>query len=479
MLSMNNASASSITIDGRVSIGRMRLTLLLVFAVAVFMLCAPGQAHASNPGSYDIGNDNVTCNSSSGTYTIYGSTTTHYVTVSGGSAESPIHIMLDNANINLRHSDNDKSAERSAIQIDKGSWVTIDVEGSNYLQGGNDTGWGDNDGYAGIGVHAGANLTLIGDGSLEAHGGGNDTLQQGAAGIGGDSNGASHGDRNVGAITIMGNVSVTAYGAYHAAGIGGGDDGSEANGTITIMRTPHVTATGGDGAAGIGSGDDGNGGSVYIDMDAAGTVVAQGGKNAAGIGVGDDDQDFFIHIGGAGSITATGGAESGTGGGDGAGIGTGRSKITAIAIAGNTGSRALSINAVAGGDAAAGIGMGGSKVVDLGSSTMDNISVANATVSVTPGRFGAGIGGGNCTTVKRISVSNCSVAVTYDEHHCGAGLGAGASGTVNDIYLVNSDYEGDTIGSSSVDERVIGNPGDMDLIHIEGCGRVVAHGHDY
>lgn len=455
------------------------MVLFLTLAALAFALCLPAQAHASEPGSYDIGNGNVTCDSTSGMYVISGSTTGNYVTVSGGSATSPIHIALDNVNINLRHSDNDKSTERSAIQIDSGSWVTIDVAGSNYLQGGNDTGWGDNDGYAGIGVHAGANLTLTGDGSLEAHGGGNDTLQQGAAGIGGDSNGASHGDRNVGAITIIGDVTVTAYGAYHAAGIGGGDDGSEANGIITIMRTPHVTATGGDGAAGIGSGDDGNGGSVYIDMDAAGTVVAQGGKNAAGIGVGDDDQDFSIHIGGAGSITATGGAESGTGGGDGAGIGTGRSKITAIAIAGDTGSRDLSIKAVAGGDAAAGIGMGGSKVVDLGSSTMDSILVANATVSVTPGRFGAGIGGGNCTTVKKISVSNCSVAVTYDEHHYGAGLGAGASGTVNAIYLVNSDYEGDTIGSSSVDERVIGNPGDMDLIHIEGCGRVVAHGHDY
>ncbi len=133
---------------------------------------------------------------------------------------------------------------------------------------------------AAISVPSGKTLTIQGSGSLTADA--RDNSGNGAGIGGGDS-------ENYGEIEITGDVNVTAYGGFGAAGIGSGSAGfsSVIGGDITISTSGTVTATGGEQAAGIGSGSAGNAdnscGNILISK---GTVVATGGAHGAGIGTG-------------------------------------------------------------------------------------------------------------------------------------------------------------------------------------------------
>jgi hypothetical protein len=134
---------------------------------------------------------------------------------------------------------------------------------------------------SGITVDGDNCLTVEGVGSLVADARGYNDGR--AAGIGG---GARLG--TVGTITINGG-SVTGYGGYYSAGIGGGSDCS--GGTITINGGT-VTATGGYYGTGLGGGGGSNGGTITIN---GGQVSAIGGQAGAGIGRG--------HGGTGGSVT--------------------------------------------------------------------------------------------------------------------------------------------------------------------------------
>ncbi|WP_345067522.1 InlB B-repeat-containing protein [Leifsonia kafniensis] len=151
-------------------------------------------------------------------------------------------------------------------------------------------------GYAGIGVPAGANLTVsdsAGGGSLIATAGAG-----GGAGIGGNAISANSGN-----ITITGGT-VTAQGSTNGAGIGGASGGS-AIGTITITGGTVAALAGASSGqgAGIGGGYSGNGGPVNI---SGGTVEAIGGLFGSGIGGGYGGAGGAVTIGNDAVVTAYG-----------------------------------------------------------------------------------------------------------------------------------------------------------------------------
>ena len=150
--------------------------------------------------------------------------------------------------------------------------VTLTLEGTNFLRGGEECG--------GIEVGTGHTLTIQGNGTLTAQGYQSPEGFNGSsgAGIGG------HVANNCGTVIITGST-VTAIGGYGAAGIGGGF---------------------GEGSIG------GNGGNIYI---SGGTVTATGGKGAAGIG-GGSNQLGYTGAGLGGNVTITGGTVIATAGSD-------------------------------------------------------------------------------------------------------------------------------------------------------------------
>ena len=247
-------------------------------------------------------------------------------------------------------------------------------------------------------VYAHGNITING-GSITAYGG------FGAAGIGGGF-GTTSGVEENGTISINGGT-VKAIGGAQAAGIGSGTQNGVAGGDITITGG-NVTAQGGEKAAGIGGGQmarDTVGRSITI---SGGTVNATGGDKAAGIGSGYnamvDKSINTIKINGSANVTAQGGAGA-------AGIGSSyEGKITgAIQIGG-------SANVIANGGnsneadvvqaAGAGIGSGGGFT---GNSTVGKITISGGTVTAT-----GGIG-------EKIGSSSASYSFS------GAGIGSGGS----------------------------------------------------
>ena len=136
----------------------------------------------------------------------------------------------------------------------------------------------------GIGVGNGNSLTIYGQsgstGTLETV-----SMTENYAGIGGGED-----IQTAGTITInRGNV--TAYGGYHAAGIGGTSFVSA--GTITINGGT-VTAIGGYRGAGIGGGVNGSGGTITI---SGGSVTAIGGGPSRGIGAARNGSNGTISLG--------------------------------------------------------------------------------------------------------------------------------------------------------------------------------------
>ena len=253
--------------------------------------------------TYNIANGGIVINSDTleqyNDATITGSSTTHNILVNGVEAT----ITISDLDIQIPIDNNATTASNwiPAIRLANGAKLNLILKGKNTLKGG--------DRCAAIDVPEGCTLTISGEGSLKATGGG-------GAGIGA----SSMRKGSLGTIEINGG-NIEAYGSGMAAGIGGGLEGGI--GTIVI-----------------------NGGTVY----------AKGGhgnysmdiKNVyggAGIGGGAYGCVDRIEING-GNVTAYGGyatnagrhpgAAIGTGGGGAKPIGEGKYKYGEIVINGGT-----------------------------------------------------------------------------------------------------------------------------------------------
>jgi len=152
--------------------------------------------------------------------------------------------------------------------------------------------------YSAVNVPFGTQLTIIGDGTLNATGGSITSSFEGGAGIGGNSSQSS------GEIIIQ-DGKVKATPGYDAAGIGGGSGGA---GFVTITGGTIETITVEGTEAGIGSGYNGTGGEVNI---SGGLIIARAGKEdawgerAAAIGASTEGSFGNINITG-GQIYAIG-----------------------------------------------------------------------------------------------------------------------------------------------------------------------------
>jgi hypothetical protein len=274
-------------------------------------------------------------------------------------------------------------ASQGAFVLETNACVTLFLSGTSKLDSRN----------AGIEVPPGASLSITnapGDeaGALVV------TARNGGAGIGGRSSSAC------GAVTISGG-SITARGASHAAGIGGGGNGGD-GGTVTISGGT-VTATTGTYGAGIGGGRNGDGGRITI---SGGTVTAKGGDYGAGIGGGESGSGGVVKISG-GSVAATGGPSSaGIGGGSGGDGGT-------VEVSGG--------DVHATGTYGAGIG-GGYKGAG------GDVILSGGNVTATGGGSSAGIGGGGNGNGANVTISNGTVTATGGENGAGIGSGNNASG---------------------------------------------------
>lgn len=174
------------------------------------------------------------------------------------------NIVLENVNINT------PGVEKSAIDINDKADVTIELKGENNLFGYSN--------HPAIWVEKGANLTLDGDGILNAKAG-DTTKGLGASAIGGGYSVIS----DFGNITINGGT-INAQGTKGGSAIGGGYEvgRGEVSGNITI-NGGYVKAIGGSNGAGIGAGEnDDYIGTVTIN---GGVVFAKG--NPVSIGAGD------------------------------------------------------------------------------------------------------------------------------------------------------------------------------------------------
>ena len=248
-----------------------------------------GIALLASTGTYDIANGGININSNTleqyKDATITGSSTTNVILVNGVEAT----ITISDLDIQIPNNDETSTNWIPAIQLGNGAKLNLILKGTNTLKGGNMR--------AAIEVLEGCTLTISGDGSLKATGGG-------GAGIGASrmKNGS------LGTIEINGG-NIEAYGGGMAAGIGGSvDSGNNIEGDVVV----------------------GGKGTIVINN---GTVYAQGGHGSynrdprnvyggAGIGGGAYGCVDRIEING-GKVTAYGGYAKNAGRRPGAGIGTG------------------------------------------------------------------------------------------------------------------------------------------------------------
>ena len=248
-----------------------------------------GIALLASTDTYDIANGGISINNKTleqyNDATITGSSTTHVILVNGVEAT----ITISDLDIQIPNNDETSTNWIPAIQLGNGAKLNLILEGTNTLKGGNMR--------AAIEVLEGCTLTISGDGSLKATGGG-------GAGIGASrmKNGS------LGTIEINGG-NIEAYGGGMAAGIGGSvDSGNNIEGDVVV----------------------GGKGTIVINN---GTVYAQGGHGrykrdlrpvygGAGIGGGAYGCVDRIEING-GKVTAYGGYVTDAGRRPGAGIGTG------------------------------------------------------------------------------------------------------------------------------------------------------------
>ncbi len=248
-----------------------------------------GIALLASTGTYNIANGGININSNTleqyNDATITGSSTNNVIQVSGVEAT----ITISDLDIQIPNNDETSTNWIPAIQLGNGAKLNLILKGTNTLKGGNMR--------AAIEVLEGCTLTISGEGSLKATGGG-------GAGIGASrmKNGS------LGTIEINGG-NIEAYGGGMAAGIGGSvDSGNNIEGDVVV----------------------GGKGTIVINN---GTVYAQGGHGSynrdprnvyggAGIGGGAYGCVDRIEING-GNVKAYGGYATNAGRRPGAGIGTG------------------------------------------------------------------------------------------------------------------------------------------------------------
>ena len=213
------------------------------------------------------------------------------------------------ANITLKGDNKLFSETGSALHVSSGD-VTIDGDGSLEAEIGGD----DND-SAKIGSHKDEDMSgsihITGDATVTTKDDRDDAYYYSdGAGIGSGENGEMSGS-----ITIDENADVDAFSREDGAGIGSGY-GGDMSGNISISGSAQVTAGSGWDGAGIGAGEDGTvSGTITIDGNAQ--VTAWSEDSGAGIGAGEDGTvSGTITIGGSAQVTA--GSDN-----DGAGIGAG------------------------------------------------------------------------------------------------------------------------------------------------------------
>lgn len=319
-----------------------------------------GIALLASTGTYDIANGGININSNTleryNNATITGSSTNNVIQVIGVEAT----ITISDLDIQIPNNDETSTNWIPAIQLGNGAKLNLILEGTNTLKGGNMR--------AAIEVLEGCTLTISGDGSLKATGGG-------GAGIGASrmKNGS------LGTIEINGG-NIEAYGGGMAAGIGGSvDSGNNIEGDVVV----------------------GGKGTIVINN---GTVYAQGGHGSynrdprnvyggAGIGGGAYGCVDRIEING-GKVTAYGGyvtdakrrpgAGIGTGGGGAKPIDKGKYKYGDIVINGGTVSAIAYNNEVY----AIGVAMKPGQALPEGSTLEGSISISNeATVNLNGGDY--------------------------------------------------------------------------------------------
>ncbi|MBD5098773.1 MAG: S-layer homology domain-containing protein [Clostridiales bacterium] len=392
----------------------------------------------------------------------------------------------------------DMEGTGATIAIEKGSDVTIELDGENKLTASN--------GKAGLYVAEGASVTIKddnGDGSLVATGGAGtkDGKNGGGAGIGGNG-GSAAGD-----ITITGGT-VTAIGGnstnngYNGGGAGIGSGASKVNSTngsvISNSSVGDITITGGTvnamggagtgyngSGAGIGSGANGTAGNINI---SGGEVTATGGNygptgigalsgSGAGIGAGSGKGSHVDQITISGDETKV----TATGGNHGAGIGSSyASSVDEINISGGE------INAT-GGTYSAGIGAGrGGWFNDntpelFDDSEVETIHISGGNVTAVGGKYGAGIGSGtgfgkDGSESKANTVNISGGTVTATGGASSAGIGTGWAGTTGDIEISGGNVTAN--GASKGAGIGTGNGGTANEIEISG-GKVTANAGDY
>ena len=198
-----------------------------------------------------------------GRYTWYSGDTgySHRISVTGGNHTitlNGVYIQFENGG----HGNGRFNPGTGTLSVNGSSKVTLNLKGTNTLIGG--------EFRAGLNVTENAELTIEGDGTLNATGG------VCGAGIGGDNG------QNAGTV-IINSGTINAYGRSAdemgcGAGIGGGRDG---NGGTVIINGGYTYAHADYRGAGIGGGSWHAGGTVYI---LGGTVVAEAGSQGRGIG---------------------------------------------------------------------------------------------------------------------------------------------------------------------------------------------------
>ncbi len=417
----------------------------------------------------DVSKKSYTCDNSKYEYYFTGSTKDNNITVDCSSGT--VRINLTNVTIDMLEDNDKKSEAKPAIWIKKGTDAIIYLSGKNTLEGGNKSGVGKNYGYAGIQVDDGASVTILGNGTLNAVGGGDD---YGAAGIG------SRYDENCGKITIGSNTykpTITATGGDGGAGIGSGEDGICDDGIYIINGS--ITATGKNGGAGIGGGDAiaaGSGGKADTIVIRGGTVSAAGGSGAAGIGGGEPGSSG--DGGNVSNITISGGVITAKGGSSGAGIGGSKDGVAKnINIIGGA------ITAT-GGKYAAGIGAGNAVGAGDGG-IIDGLKITAGTITATGGESAAGIGGGDQSEVKNFKIEQdkgSRLTITAKGGENGAGIGNGNSGaTSTNISSLYIKLDGGTITATGgkYGAGIGGGNCEAKKIEIYGKGTINATGYEH
>ncbi len=449
----------------RFKVGLMGLGVAVILGILLPVSAQAGRTSAN----LSVLNADYYCTDSSKEYHFYDKTYDHNITIS--CPNKTVVVYLENATIDMNEDNEKKSEEKPAIRIKKDTNAVIYLVGNNVLEGGNNTGLINKNGYAGIQVEEGATVTILGNGTLTVKGGGND---HGAAAIG-----AAYGE-SCGKI-IIGDKNncptIIATGGDGGAGIGGSEEGDCKKGIY--ISNGNITATGKNGGAGIGAGDGvgaGSGGNVDTIIITGGTIKATGSSGAAGIGGSDSGTGAGsgdasnITISGECKITATGGSEA-------AGIGGGRDALVKnICINGGT------ITAT-GGKYGAGIG-GGNSVGAGDGGDVDGLYISGGTITATGGESAAGIGGGDQSIVTGLEIIESKyqgLKITATGGKWGAGIGNGNSGLVsNNINSIVITLYGGTITATGGSEGagIGGGNSTANKITIKGMGIINAIGYD-